>query len=146
MVIAVITIAYTLPMEFAMYRFLRFWPLRSAIAVVLIFGLSSANSALAQSAYGIWLRPKTGGHIEAFACGGGIGLKVAKSKKAQLVGRTLMCGAKPTAPGVYAGRIRNVEDGRTYTGKVTVRGRSMLLQGCILGGIICRSETWRRLR
>jgi uncharacterized protein (DUF2147 family) len=113
---------------------------------ILVAAIGFATAATAQSANGIWLRPKTGGHIEAFNCGGGVGLKVVKSRKANLIGRTLMCGARPVAPGVFAGQLRNAEDGRTYSGRVTVQGRKLLLRGCLMGGLACRTETWRRLR
>lgn len=116
----------------------------SGLAMAAVIAMPSP--AEAQSAYGVWLRPKTGGHIEAFPCGGGIGLRVVKSRKTQLIGRELMCGAKAVAPGQFAGRIRNIEDGRTYEGQVTVQGRSLMLRGCAFGGLVCRSETWRRLR
>lgn len=119
-------------------------PAVAALACGLL--ITTSLPASAQSADGVWLRPSTGGHVEAFACGGGIGLKVVKSKKARLVGRTLMCGAKPVSPGVFRGRLRNAEDGRTYSGQVTVQGRRLILRGCLMRGVACRTETWRRLR
>ena len=34
---------------------------------------------------------------------------------------------------------------KTYTGKMTFAGKTMQLSGCVLGGLICRSQTWAKL-
>lgn len=109
--------------------------------LILATTLSAANAG---SPYGTWLRPSTGGKIAAFKCGGGFGLKVVKSRDRKKVGRVLMCGAKSTGKNRFGGSIKNIEDGNTYTGKVVIRGNRMVLSGCVFGGLICKSETWRR--
>ncbi len=114
--------------------------------VALVAGLLSGTAAQAGSPYGTWLRPTTGGHIMAFRCGGGLGLKVTKSRDPAKVGKTIMCGAKPSGTNRYQGSIRNLEDGNTYTGKVLIKGRKMDLSGCVMGGLFCKTETWRRIK
>ena len=45
----------------------------------------------------------------------------------------------------WRGQVYNADDGRTYSGYLTMTGADALeLKGCVLGGIICRSETWKR--
>ena len=44
----------------------------------------------------------------------------------------------------YKGEVKKLDEGKTYTGKATVSGNSMKLSGCVLGGIICKSETLMR--
>jgi uncharacterized protein (DUF2147 family) len=62
-----------------------------------------------------------------------------------VVGIALMTGMKPNAPDQWQGSLYNPEDGNTYTGKMRSDGGSTLkLQGCVLGGLICKSETWTR--
>jgi len=105
------------------------------------------SAAWAQtSPYGVWKRPSTGGEIKSFECGGGVGLVVTKSADPEKVGKELLCGAQESEPGKYEGRILNLDDGKRYSGIVEVRGggTQLKLSGCVLGGIICKSETWIR--
>ena len=45
----------------------------------------------------------------------------------------------------YAGTIIALdEESKEYKGKATVNGNSMRLKGCIVGGLICKGETWAR--
>ena len=114
-----------------------------AAAYVAAFGILPA---LAGSINGTWLRPKTGAHIQSFACGGGVGLKIVKSKKKKDIGTVIMCGAKKVKPNQYKGNLKSTEDGNTYTGYVTFSGNTLKLSGCVLGGLICKNENWRRVK
>ncbi|MEM9029233.1 MAG: DUF2147 domain-containing protein [Pseudomonadota bacterium] len=108
---------------------------------------ASASVPLAQGASvsGTWKRPSTGAHIQAFPCAGGLGLRVVKSKTIRARGRRIMCGAKKTGPARFEGNLRNPIDGGTYYAIIELRGDTMKLQGCILGGLICNQETWTRV-
>lgn len=106
--------------------------------------LCASALAAAASPYGTWVRSSTGAKIEAFECDGGLGLKVTASSKPENVGQTIMCGAKKTGDNTYEGSIKNLDDGQTYTGKVAIEGAQMNLSGCVLGGIICKTDTWTR--
>lgn len=57
-------------------------------------------------------------------------------------------GMTPTGnAGVWKGKVYNAEDGKTYSGRMTLEGANKLsLKGCVLGGLICRGETWSRVR
>jgi uncharacterized protein (DUF2147 family) len=44
----------------------------------------------------------------------------------------------------YSGSITDLAEDKTYKGKAAVDGNSMDLKGCVLGGLICRGETWQR--
>jgi len=37
-----------------------------------------------------------------------------------------------------------LETGKTYTGKASISGGTLSVAGCILGGLLCRSENWVR--
>lgn len=56
------------------------------------------------------------------------------------IGRFSAAGA-----GSYNGSITNPEDGKTYNGSGTLAGNSLKMRGCVLGGLICKSQTWSRL-
>jgi uncharacterized protein (DUF2147 family) len=45
----------------------------------------------------------------------------------------------------WKGQVYNAEDGKTYTGSITLVNPTTLdLQGCALGGLICKTQTWTR--
>lgn len=111
----------------------------------LILSLAAATSAYATAANGTWLR-SNGAHVLAFDCGGGLGLKVTKSPEAGKAGKTIMCGAKASGPNSWKGTVLNLDDGQKYSGTVTLSGNSLTLSGCVLGGIICKNDTWSRLK
>jgi uncharacterized protein (DUF2147 family) len=107
--------------------------------------LAAASAAYAGNANGLWLRDN-GAHIQAFDCGGGLGLKVVKSPEAAKVGKTIMCGGKPSGENKWKGTVKNLDDGQDYSGSVTLNGNSLTLSGCVLGGIICKNDTWSRIK
>lgn len=113
------------------------------IATAALATLVLSSSAIA-SPLGVWQRTSTGGEIEAFDCGGGIGLKVVKSTDAAKVGKQIMCGAKPAGENRWEGTILNLEDGKEYKGVITLSNNALKLSGCVLGGLICKTENWAR--
>ena len=44
----------------------------------------------------------------------------------------------------YKGSLTDLDEDKKYKGKASVNGNTMSLSGCVLGGIICKSETWVR--
>ncbi|TIU33013.1 MAG: DUF2147 domain-containing protein, partial [Mesorhizobium sp.] len=41
--------------------------------------------------------------------------------------------------------ITDPETDKTYSGKATISGASLKMSGCVLGGLICKSQTWHKL-
>ena len=61
-----------------------------------------------------------------------------------VVGLRLTSDMLPSGDG-YSGTLYNPQDGRTYSGRLRIVGPASLeLSGCVLGGLICRSQTWKR--
>ena len=114
-------------------------------AAALMVTVLMSQFAYAASPNGNWYRPKTGATIKVFNCGGGLGMRVIKSKTPSKVGKLIMCGAKKTSSNKWKGSIKNLDDGKTYTGYVTLNSaRRLTLQGCALGGLICKSDSWTK--
>ncbi|MET3613225.1 uncharacterized protein (DUF2147 family) [Rhizobium aquaticum] len=44
----------------------------------------------------------------------------------------------------YKGTVNKLDEGKTYSGKAHVEGKTMTLSGCALGGLICKSESLAR--
>ena len=52
---------------------------------------------------------------------------------------------QPAGSGKYKGKITDPANDKTYSGKGTLSGNSLKMGGCVLGGLICRNQTWSRL-
>jgi uncharacterized protein (DUF2147 family) len=62
-----------------------------------------------------------------------------------LVGLQMISDIRPSGDG-FEGRLYNFQDGRTYIGRMKLRGQNaMEMSGCALGGLICRRQTWARV-
>jgi len=105
---------------------------------------------------GVWRTPK-GWKVKLYKCGaaycgrviGGTKDKdVHNPKKSmrsrKVVGIRMIWGMKKNGK-KYSGKLYNPKDGKTYSGKITpVSASSIKLAGCVFGGLICKSQTWRK--
>jgi uncharacterized protein (DUF2147 family) len=63
----------------------------------------------------------------------------------RLIGVPVLFGMKPEGEDRWSGRIYNADDGKTYASRVMLASAgSMKVQGCVLGGLFCKSMTWTR--
>jgi uncharacterized protein (DUF2147 family) len=63
-----------------------------------------------------------------------------------LMGVTIVIGMKPSGADKWSGQVYNAEDGKTYSGSITMVNASALkLEGCALAGLICKAQTWTRV-
>jgi uncharacterized protein (DUF2147 family) len=63
----------------------------------------------------------------------------------KLIGVQMITDMKPAGDG-FSGELYNIQDGKTYTGKLKlIDPMALQLSGCVLGGLICRSQTWTRV-
>lgn len=85
---------------------------------------------------GTWKRPN-GTIISYAACGGGkyCGTVQTGEYKGKSIGT--MSGKN----GSYRGEVNKLDEGKTYTGKASVKGNTLSLSGCVMGGLICKSES-----
>ena len=62
-----------------------------------------------------------------------------------LVGVQMISNIRPSGDG-FEGSLYNYKDGKTYSGRMNFSaGNAMQLSGCVLGGLICRTQTWTRV-
>ena len=117
------------------------WPV--AVSALLL----TATAAMAGDATGNWVRPSTGTVIKTYNCGSNLCAKIISVKdksKQGTVGTVILSGASKISDNQWEGDLLNTEDGQTYSGKITLSGGGLTLKGCVLGGIICKGETWSR--
>ena len=56
-------------------------------------------------------------------------------------------GMRPAGDGTYAGgTITDPQAARSYRAKMALAGDALRVSGCVAGGLICRSQTWARVR
>ena len=53
---------------------------------------------------------------------------------------------QPVSLAAYKGKVLRPADDKIYNGKAQVNGKSMQLSGCVAGGLICKSQTWTKLK
>ncbi len=141
--------------------------IRQSLAVALLF-FAGCGSAVAADPSGTWLTQTGTSRIKVADCGGAlcgtiIWLKEpndpdtgkpktdknnsdAAKRSRPLLGVQIVLGMKPNGADKWAGQVYNAEDGKTYSGNLTYPGGSSLqLQGCALGGLVCKGQTWTRV-
>jgi uncharacterized protein (DUF2147 family) len=141
---------------------------RILLAAAAILVLAGAESARAADPLGNWLTQTGGSRIRVADCGGAlcgtiVWLKEptdpdtgkpktdknnsdATKRNRPLIGVQIVLGMKPSGAGKWAGQVYNAEDGKTYSGNLTFTGGdSLQLQGCALGGLVCKAQTWTKV-
>ena len=139
---------------------------RHLLAAVALVGL--AGPALAADPAGMWLTQAGSSRIRLADCGGAlcgtiVWLKEpndpdtgkpktdknnsdASKRSRPLIGVQIVLGMKPAGTDKWSGQVYNAEDGKTYSGNLTFSGgNSLQLQGCALGGLVCKGQTWTKV-
>jgi len=137
------------------------------LAATALLAFTCAQGAFAAEPTGTWLTQTGGSRIKIADCGGAlcgtiIWLKEptdpdtgkpktdknnsdAAKRSRPLLGVQIVLGMKPNGTGKWSGQVYNAEDGKTYSGNLTYTGGdSLQLQGCALGGLVCKSQTWTK--
>ncbi|GJD49557.1 hypothetical protein OPKNFCMD_2289 [Methylobacterium crusticola] len=133
--------------------------MRPVLSVLLILAAAPAPAQEAQP-LGTWLTPAGDTQVRIARCGAGLCGTVAKVLAGEtrdvnnpdpalrgrsLVGVTLAGDMRPAGAG-WEGSLYNFRDGKTYSGKLAVKGPNALeLSGCVLGGLICKRQVWSRV-
>lgn len=121
--------------------------------------LTGGACAASEAPAGTWLTEEGGSRIRLSPCGKAMCATIVWTKAGgtdannpdpalrarSMVGVDLSRDMKPDGNGGWAGSIYNPQDGKTYQGTMQMKGeRSLEVAGCVLGGLICGSETWTR--
>jgi uncharacterized protein (DUF2147 family) len=68
----------------------------------------------------------------------------ASKRNRPMIGVQIVLGMKPSGPDKWSGDVYNAEDGKTYSGSLTMTGATSLkLEGCVLK-VLCKTQTWTR--
>ncbi|UDQ88743.1 DUF2147 domain-containing protein [Xanthobacter autotrophicus] len=144
--------------------------MRTTLTATLAAACLLATSTLVTPAFaadptGLWLTPTRSGQVEISKCGNGLcgrlvsseglkadpALKDVNNSNAGLRGRalkglTILTGFSGGPQEWTGGSIYNAEDGKTYSGTITMDGDNTLkLRGCVVVPL-CKTQVWTRLR
>lgn len=133
--------------------------LASAITTALVLcGAAQAHAAPSSNAIaGTWMNPHGTVAVHTGACGEKLcGWVVWASAEAQadardggtarLVGTALLENYRPDGAGGWSGTVFVPDRGQRFYSEIEpVDANAMKLKGCILHGLICRSQVWRRI-
>jgi uncharacterized protein (DUF2147 family) len=110
----------------------------------------AATGASAADISGTYVRPSTGTQVEFYDCAGKVCGKIVAVKdksKEKTVGTIILKGATRSDDKTFKGELLNTEDGKTYNGVLTVvSAKEIRLEGCVLGGIVCKGENWTKVK
>ena len=100
-------------------------------ASLTLFVIVLPGIACAFDPYGTWTRPSTGTQVSFYDCGGKLCAKIVAVKDERWKSKI--------------GDLLNADDGKIYTGVVTMQGPNALnLKGCV--AFICQGETWTKIK
>lgn len=135
--------------------------IRKVLGAALAASLMTATMAAAASPDGKWLTESGKTQVQIAPCGGNLCGTIiwqktpmkdkknpdAAKRNRDLVGTRMLYGLAPNGDNAWKGKLYNFENGKTYTGKMELTDANTLkLSGCIMGGVICKSQTWRRTK
>jgi uncharacterized protein (DUF2147 family) len=120
--------------------------LRALASAAILAAMGS--SALAGDVKGEWARDDGKAKVRFGSCGGdaicGSISWLRDKNDPGKVGQQVFFDMKPSGDNAWAGRAFNRDDGKTYSGKMTMSGDHLVTAGCVLGGLICKSLNWTR--
>ena len=121
---------------------LRFAMTAAMLAAIGLDGVARRRSK------GEWLQDDGKAKVRFASCGDAVcgsitWLKDPTSDPAK-VGQQVFFDMKPAGDNLWKGSAFNPEDGKTYSGKMTLSGDRLTTAGCVLGGLICKSVDWTR--
>ena len=124
-------------------------------------GLAAVSPASAQDVpftYGVWRNPKNSVHVEIKPCGGGRACGVvvwandeakADAKKGgtpELVGLQLLRDFQLQKNGSWKGKVFVPDLNMNFNGTADFPdATTMKAKGCLIGGFLCKSQTWERV-
>jgi uncharacterized protein (DUF2147 family) len=118
---------------------------------------SGATVADTSTVYGVWLNPHKSVEVQTRSCGATLcGSIVWASDEAlgdardagvdKLMGLQLLSGYRQKGRSLWQGRVYVPDMGRSFFSRIEqVAPDRLKISGCILGGLLCKSQTWTRV-
>jgi uncharacterized protein (DUF2147 family) len=141
--------------------------MKTILRIVAIGGMLTIGDVALADPSGTWLTEQGRARVRIADCGGTlcgtiVGLKEpndpdtgkpkldknntdASKRTRPLIGVAMVFGLKPDGANKWSAQVYNPDDGKTYSGNIIEQGANALkMEGCVLGGLICKGQTWTR--
>lgn len=120
------------------------------------FAMPGVSAATAQALDGVW---KTGTdaeggylHVRLHPCGAQFCGDIVSAFEAggiarpdyEHMGRNILWDIVPNDRGGFAGMVWAPDTEKTYKAKLEFKSMNLEVSGCVVGGLICRSQLWTR--
>lgn len=128
-----------------------------AAAILATAAAAQASVPAPPPIYGIWLNPHGSVAVRTGACGGRLcgwivwadanaQADARDGGVAQLVGTPILENYRQDDAANWSGTVYLPDKGRRFTSEIEqVDPNTMKVSGCILHGLICKSQLWRRI-
>lgn len=121
--------------------------MKHVLAMSMMAGLAASPAfASSELTSGVWARGDGAAKIRISPCGEALcAINIwIRNPGSEKVGDRLVLNVRPTAPGVFEGSAYDPQRNLHLTSRITLNGNRMTTNGCVLGGILCRSVSWTR--
>jgi len=121
----------------------------AALAALLTIGASGVSLAAQATYLGDWARADGKTRIHVASCGAEICARntwVKHGVSGEHVGDRLILKVKPAGAGHWSGTAFDPQRKQDYAINVHVTDKHMTTRGCAMGGLVCQSMGWKRLR
>jgi uncharacterized protein (DUF2147 family) len=121
--------------------------------------LAPVKAAKPVGPIGEWIVEDGEGRVMVEECGANLCGKVSHAKnpndtdknnpdpalrKRSVIGLPVLIDMKPKGDR-WEGKVYNAKDGKTYTAKISMKNpNTMRIEGCIMGGMLCGGQNWKR--
>ena len=125
--------------------------------IAMALALAGQTPPVAPSVDGVWTNPAGSVEVRTGSCGDKVcGWIVWASPQAQadarkkgvsqLIGTALLRSYRATDRGHWAGQVYVPDMQSTFYSTITmVDAQTLNIKGCILGGLVCKAQVWRRV-
>lgn len=112
------------------------------IRTLSIFLMMATFSVAAAEPSGTYLSQSGQTKVKIAACGPSICGDIVWTESGEAIGKRMIYDVVQTGANEWQGKLWNYQNGRTYRGKLAMDGVNLKLSGCVVGGLICRSQIW----
>jgi len=117
------------------------------IASLGFVGLALQPASADSGALGEWKIQDGTANVEIKTCGDNLCGYVSWSREGtSFVGRQVLINMKANGE-TWSGTVVNVRNGQKYAGRMSLKGeRTLKVEGCLMGGMICGGQNWSRVK
>lgn len=127
------------------------------LTLIVLTAVLAATPVLADGVFGTWQTEATDGgrylQVETHPCADdaqkvcGTIVGAFGGAREDGVGKRIIWDMAPDGPNAWDdGRIWKADEDKVYDSEMKLQGDTLKVSGCILAGLICKSQTWPRVR